>query len=278
MTDTMVLVLPPRPALFDPEVPPPGFELKLISFWRDRPKITPRLQLIHTNWANREGSIEASWNWANAGGGNTIPHFQVDRDGRGAMLLPLDRKGIANYQAAYFSIGIETADRGLLVDPSPAGSYFTVEQAHSVAVALAYCAWGFGIPLDEPKTWDGSGTACHTEPFGYPYWTNSAAKRCPGERKIAQCHDVVVPRARLILNAWRHPTTTGDFLVGLTDEQQQDIYERVMGALPGPFSEAQRGPGAEGGHRRFVLDDQDGAHIVGLLGQLDERIARLEQA
>ena len=173
---------PPRPDRFHPGVPPPGFLLKLVSFWQERRHITPRLQLVHTNAASREGSIEASWRWSQrntepgAIHGNpvgskyyTIPHFQVDRDGSGALLLPLDRQSITNARANSFSIGIETADSGYLADPSI--SAFTDKQAETVAVALAYAAWGYQIPLEYPTAWDGTGSACHTEPFGYPYWT-----------------------------------------------------------------------------------------------------------
>lgn len=62
----------------------------------------------------------------------------------------------------------------------------------------------------------------------------------------------------------------GGFLMALTDQQQADMFNRVMGALPGEFSDSQRGPGGSGdGLRRFALDDQDGNYIVTLL----ERIA-----
>lgn len=195
---------PAKPSAFHPETPPPGFESKLISFWRDRPIITPRLQLVHTNGASREGNIQASYNWANQpGSGHTIPHCQIDRDGRGAMMLPSNRKGIANYKAADFSLGFETADTGYLADPTI--SAFTDKQAESVAVCLAYYAWGYKFPLAYPRVWDGPGTACHTEPFSYPYWTNSNGKICPGSKKKAQMRDLVLPRAREILTAWLAP-------------------------------------------------------------------------
>lgn len=197
-------MIPAKPAQFNPEVPPPGFERKLISFWQARPLIVPRLQLVHTNGAPNEGSVEASYSWANQPGSNhTIPQFQVDRSGRAAMLLPLNRKGIANYKAADFSIAIETADTGTNNDPTI--SAFTPAQAESVALALAYTAWGYKIPLFYPDAWDGTGTACHTEPFGYPVWTNSNGKICPGLKKKAQVRNLILPRAREILAAWTAP-------------------------------------------------------------------------
>jgi hypothetical protein len=190
--------------IFDPETPPPGFEKKLISFWQDRPVIAPRLQLVHTNAAQREGSVDASYNWANQPGtGHTIPHFQIDRDGRSAMLLPLNRKGIANYRASDFSIAIETADTGTIADPSI--SQFTEIQAEKVAQALAYSAKLYNIPLEYPDRWDGGGTACHTEPFGYPYWTNAVGKTCPGAKKKDWVKRFIIPRAREWVAEWSPP-------------------------------------------------------------------------
>jgi len=233
------MTTPPKPDVFDPEVPPPGFESKLVPFWEKRPKIKPRLQLVHTNGASGEGSIESSYNWTlgnldpgylygNPPGDKyrTIPHLQIDRSGRGAMLLPADRKGIANYKAADFSLGFETADRGYLTDPYPTGSYFTPEQAEAVAVACAWYAWGYGIPLEYPATWDGSGTACHTEPFGFDKWTNSSGKPCPGDRKKFQVRDTILPRAREIVAAWTTPP------VG--DEVTDEDIQRIVAAMPPP--------------------------------------------
>lgn len=202
-----------KPDRFDPEVPPPGFDLKLVTFWRLRRFIVPSLQLVHTNAARGEGSVESSWNWAmnNIRPGfvhgdpvgksyTTIPHLQVDRSGRGALLLPLNRQSITNAKANSFSIGIETGDTG--TDDDPSISPFTDKQGESIAVAFAYAAWGYGIPLFYPKAWDGPGTACHTEPFGYPYWTSFNGKICPGSKKKAQTRDVIIPRARQILADW----------------------------------------------------------------------------
>lgn len=215
--------IPPKPARFHPEDAPPGFEKKLISFWQDRPIITPRLQLVHTNGAWGEGSVDASFRWADQpGSGHTIPQFQIDRDGRAALLLPLNRKGIANYRAADFSIAMETADLGTLADPEI--SAFTEVQAESVAIALAWGAWGYDIPLYYPDTWDGTGSACHTEPFGYPVWTNSNGKICPGLKKKAQVRNVILPRAREILAAWTAPEE-----VEMTAQEIADaVWAQVM--------------------------------------------------
>lgn len=207
---------PAKPDRFDPEVPPPGFEKKLVSFWQERRIISPRLQLVHTNAASRESNVEGAYDWAmrntepgfvhgDPPGKNytTIPTCQIDRDGRGALLLPSNRQTITNAQANSFSLGFETADTGTNADPAISG--FTPAQAESVAVCLAYYAWGHGIPLTYPAAWDGTGSACHTEPFGYDKWTISQGKICPGQKKKAQVRDLILPRARQILAAWTTP-------------------------------------------------------------------------
>lgn len=234
-----MLPAPPKPERFHPETPPPGFEKKLVTFWQERRTIVPRLQLVHTNAAAGQGTIESSYNWAmrntwpgaihgNPSGPDyyTIPTCQIDRDGRGALMLPSNRQSITNAKANSFSLGFETADAGWGTDPYPTGSYFTEPQAESVAVCLAYYAWGHGIPLVYPDTWDGTGTACHTEPFGYPYWTISKGKACPGDRKKEQMRDTVLPRARAILDAWINPP--GD---DVTDEDIARIAAATAAAV-----------------------------------------------
>lgn len=69
------------------------------------------------------------------------------------------------------------------------------------------------------------------------------------------------------------PPPTKGFLMALTDAQQKELYDRVMGSLPGTYSNEQRGPGGEGdGVRRFTLDDQDGAYLVSMLQQIAAKL------
>jgi hypothetical protein len=216
------MALPPRPPTFAFDLAPPGCEVQFVTFWRDRALLDDgraRLQLVHTNAASREGSIESSWNWAHAKPGqNTIPHYQIDRSGRARKMLPSNRRGIANATSTSapgydvygnvrnWSLAYETADTGTLADPGI--SAFTEAQVERVATILAYesiTAGGgdsLGIPLSYPSTWHGAGSACHTEPFTNPYWTLYAGKLCPGAKKKQQVRDLILPRAREIAAAW----------------------------------------------------------------------------
>lgn len=195
----------PKPAVFDPAAPPPGCRALWFPRYGERVKIRPRIQLAHTNGASKMGSIESSFNWATSKwGSNTMPHFQVDWDGDAALFMPTDRKAIGNYQISDYSIVIETADLGYLQDPTYAAGY-SAAQIKVLAHILAYNSIVWGIPLSYPATWDGTGTASHTEPFGYPYWTNSRGKICPGNQKKADLVNKILPYARAIVAAWTTP-------------------------------------------------------------------------
>jgi hypothetical protein len=223
-------MIPPKPDTYDPAVPPPGVELDLVSFWEERPKLKPRLQLVHTNAASREGSVSSSKNWAERrtynGTSTTCPHMQFDRNGDVGMFLPADRAGNASYKANSFCLSYETADTGTIADPTI--SAFTDAQIEKLAVVCAYYAWGENIPLEYPATWDGTGTACHTEPFAYPLWTNVPGKICPGDKKKAQVRNAILPYARDILAAWTTPPQEDDMFTDDDRAKLAQLYEAVL--------------------------------------------------
>jgi LysM repeat protein len=200
----MALTIPPKPSQFSPSIPPPGFRKLYVNFAGERKRIVPRVQLIHTNGAKTAGSIESSKNWAErrtvGAQATTLPTFQVDLDGDAAQFIDSNQAQNACYKANPFAISYETADSGWASDPTI--SAFTGAQLQMLANGVAYCSVLYGITLAYPTRWDGNGTASHTEPFGYPYWTNSSGKICPGQKKKAQVRDIIIPHAKAIVNAW----------------------------------------------------------------------------
>jgi hypothetical protein len=191
----------PRWGELSPLSAPSFVELKLDAYYNwpsgiqssfDRPLIAPRIVLVHTNGATKEGSIESAINWGNASPANTKPHYQIDRH-RAAKLVPSDRKAIGNARIADYSIVIETADEGWPV-PGNAGG-FIGEQIEMLAEIIAYECTLSGIPIAYPSAWDGTGVGCHTEPFGYPHWTTVQGKPCPGDTKKRQVRELVLPLA-----------------------------------------------------------------------------------
>lgn len=247
------MTVPPRPAVFAPDVAPPGVDVRLVSFADDRRlfKASPKLQLAHTNGASTAGSVASSIRHAEAAPNvNTVPHFQVDLDGSAGMLLTLDRVGIANatMQPSHkdwmtlpdavradllahpgsvqnWSLATETADTGYIADPTI--SAFTDAQVETVAIIFAYCAVLYpSIPLTTPTEWHGSGTGSHTDPFGYPYWTIQRGKICPGLKKKAQVRGVILPRAREIYAAWTDTDQEDDMT-----KEEHDALMAVHDAL-----------------------------------------------
>ena len=213
--------IPPRPAEFSPYGAPPGVTVDLDAFhafdaagrplraawWRTRQIIAPRLLLVHTNGARGEGSLASQRNWANADPSNTHPHYCVNAP-QPTKFVPSNRKAIGNYKVADWSIVVETADAGWPT-PGDAGG-FLYDHAEIVARIIAYESivadlLGSAMPIEYPDRWDGAGVASHTEPFGYPYWTNVSGKACPGRTKKRQVRDEIMPRARQIRAAWLKP-------------------------------------------------------------------------
>lgn len=217
--DTRVTV--PPCTEFSPFGAPPGVAVDFQAFkaadgsewYKTRSLMKPRLQLVHTNGASREGKIPSQIAWANSINpetgklDRTHPHYCVNAP-QPTKFVPSNREGIGNYKASDWSIVIETADAGW---PTPGNlGGFLYDHAEIVARILAYESivadlLGSSMPLDYPKTWDGAGTACHTEPFGYPYWTNSVGKPCPGDTKKSQVRSLILPRARVLRAAWLNP-------------------------------------------------------------------------
>lgn len=213
--------IPPKPALFVPEGAPPGVVIDFKAFhdgagnpwWPTRLEIRPRLQLVHTNSASREGSLQSQIDWGNSSPyGRTHPHYALNAP-RPTKLVPTNRRGIGNFtvesargthgNVTDWSIVIETADIGTNVNP--AIGPFLYDHAEIVARILAYESMTWGIPLSYPAEWWSAGSACHTEPFGYPYWTKENGKTCPGTEKKRQMREEVLPRARQIVQAWSAP-------------------------------------------------------------------------
>jgi len=198
------------PAVYAFDQPPPGVRKRFLDadIVASRPFIVPRGKLLHTNGASRPASLDAIYNWANQRNSNTKPQIQAQRDGSADMLLPFNRKGIANYRAAGFFTAIETQDLGWGAGKPGGAAGYTPEQADTIAASIAYLhitceKTGIGgFPLTVPTAWDGTGVGSHTDPFAYPYWTNSVGKACPGYTKKDQLRTLILPLAREYVTYW----------------------------------------------------------------------------
>jgi len=230
------LPIPPRPDYFGPDGAPPGVRLQFDAFvnasgnpwYRNRPLIRPRVAVVHTNAAQREGTLQSQINWGNSAADRTKPHYAVNWP-QPTKLVPSDRRAIGNAtplwfeehegerDCSYWTLNVETADSGTLADPGISdflseSVHGTIEVRHDEIVAriLAYESVVWGFPLAVPVRWNATGVTTHTWPYPYPHYTTVNGKTCPGDKKKAKFRDEIIGRAQQIKDAWLRPHKEDD--------------------------------------------------------------------
>lgn len=163
--------------------------------------ITPRVAILHV--AAVEGMIAPhdGLEW----------HFYIRYDGSIVQVVDTNQRADANYHANPFAVSIET--EGLA-----AGSW-TEAQIRSILRLLRWLNTVHPIPLRRCDRWDGAGIGHHTM-WGAPSQWTPVAKSCPGPARKVQFDTIILP-------ALAGPTPRG-FLMALTDQQQQELYDRVV--------------------------------------------------
>lgn len=147
------------------------------------------------------------------GYGGTESHFGIKGDGFAKQWQDLDFRADANLDANDRAISIETADRGESF-PAWSGSDvppWTEAQLDKLVLIIRWCCDHYQIPAQlVPNSVDGHrGIAYHRQGidgnFGPPFpgrqgvgerWSTSTGKPCPGDRRIRQLIDIVIPRVR----------------------------------------------------------------------------------
>lgn len=194
-------------------------------------------------------------------GGNAA-HFTTGAGGHIIQARDTIFQSAANYLGNYRVIAIENEDQG------PAFGGWNTRDGHAVpgftdaqAEAIAkICAWAHrehGIPLvlcPDSRT-SSRGIAYHRQGvdgdfgpfafggrvFGGELWSTSTGKVCPGDRRIRQLIDVIIPRARVIAGL-QSPSFPGveddmaDLTIKLTPHTGSDPDDKAFGVLnlPGP--------------------------------------------
>jgi hypothetical protein len=162
----------------------------------------------------------------------TGPHFGVRADGRVKQWRDLDLRSQANKQGNPRVISIETADTG---SPFPDWDHngsdvppWTDQQLDAIVDLVGWLCDQFAIPkqLVPDSRPERRGVAYHRQgisgnfapPFtgivdGGEVWSGSQGKVCPGDRRIRQLVDVVVPRL----------TGEAELFPALSGEQELEI-------------------------------------------------------
>jgi hypothetical protein len=187
-------------------------------------------------------------------------HFSTRADGWIGQSRDTSFRSAANLNGNHRIIAIENEDHGGAYGGWNTGDGravpgFTAAQMESIAHILVFCHRAHGIPLVPcPDSRPGSrGIAYHRQGCdgnfaGYAYpgrvsggelWSSAGGKVCPGDRRISQLLNIIIPRARVIAGLDAPPKEPE---VELTDEvvwgdghrvKVKDIFAEVYIAARG---------------------------------------------
>lgn len=211
-------------------------------------------------------------------------HFSTRWDGHIFQSRDTRYKSAANLNGNHRIIAIENEDYG-----SAFGSWntsdghavpaFTEAQIEAIARICAWAHQAHGIPLVLcPDSKPGSrGIAFHRQGCdgnfagfafggrvaGGELWSSAFGKVCPGDRRIDQLINRIIPRARQLAGL-----ESGGFLMALSDQEQRSMYNRMMGFLRQRWFVMDQGvpvavpEGTAGALPATALDSLDGNYLV----------------
>lgn len=157
------------------------------------------------------GSLEGTYNYFKGQGyTGTESHFGTGPNGEVWEFTDLDRTADANLDGNWHVVSIENADSGTGY-PAWSGSNvpaFTDKQIDALVDLVAWLCDKYDIPavLIENTLPGHRGVAYHRQGIdpwrvsGGEKWSSSTGKVCPGDRRIEQLKDVILPRVRAKLN------------------------------------------------------------------------------
>lgn len=162
--------------------------------------------------------------------GGTAAHFTTGASGKIVQARDTIYKSAANFNGNHRVIAIENEDHGPAYG-SWSGSNvprFTAAQAEAIAKILVWAHKVHGIPLSLiPDSKPGRrGVAYHRQgidPWRVPggeLWTKFPGKVCPGDKRVAQLVNEIIPRARVLAGAAPAPTEDD---MPLTAAEKQEI-------------------------------------------------------
>ncbi len=212
-------------------------------------------------------------------------HFTTDSTGAARQHRDTSRQSAANLDGNSRWLAIENEDHGPAygawnVQDGHQVPAFTVQQCESLAHLLLWIYRTHGVPLElVPDTLPGRrGIAYHRQGIdgdysSYAYggrvpggvrFSSSIGKVCPGDRRIGQLINVIIPRARVLGGLQQEDD------MAFTDTSQQqlsDIQLRVASMHAGQFLPWPGVPGAPGGNL-FWFQEQASAALVSVKAML----------
>lgn len=251
---------------------------------KSRVPLSPQVINVHT----MAGTLAGTESWF-SGAGRPYSHLGTGGGAELRQWQDLRFRAASDLEGNPRCISIENEDRGGHF-PNWSGSdvpEFTDAQADLLVVTLSWLCHRFGLPKSA------IGSSCtHERGIGWhrlgidpwrttscPRWSHGRGKACPGDRRIAQLVNEIVPQ----VSAPSSPSA-GGFLMGLTDAQQTWLYDRVLrieraltpkGDTLGSYRDSEVPDDRRLGHLIARLDERLDDNTVRWIYQ---RLQRLEQA
>lgn len=188
--------------------------------------LQPRVITLHT----MAGTLAGTEAWF-SGTGRAYSHFGVGGGGEIRQWQDLRYRAASDLYGNPYSISIETEDRGPAF-PAWSGSdvpAWTPAQVDALVVLLAWLCARFGLPTSAIRSscthergvgWHRVGIDPWRDP-SCPRWSSTRGKVCPGDRRIAQIHNQVLPR----LGAGSAPVQEDDMF---SDDDRELLREAVI--------------------------------------------------
>lgn len=219
------------------EIIAPGADYRQLAGKSTTP-LQPRVINLHT----MAGTLAGTESWF-SGSGRAYSHIGLGGSGAFRQWQDLRFRAASDLNGNPYSISIECEDTGQHF-PGWSGSnvpQFTEAQIQTLIVLLAWLCARFGLPPTAIRSscTDQRGIGWHR--FGIdpwrqsncPRWSSSAGKACPGDRRIVQIQNRVLPA----LGSPPSPPSTGDWL---------DMFKTQA-----EFEEAVRKACGQAIHRKF---------------------------
>jgi hypothetical protein len=160
--------------------------------WRPLPenekqgKITPIQIILHTAVDGK--STTSLWNYFNSPGINLETHGYFQKNGGLEQYMDTLVRADANYKANGWAISFEAWDGMAGTKNYPP---YTAEQVETIISTLDFLCRVHNIPRRIAPAFNAPGIGWHNL---YPEWSYPGATGCPGNPRIQQIRNIIIPR------------------------------------------------------------------------------------
>lgn len=195
--------------------------------------MTPRRLILHTAVSNATPSMHSYFNVS----GRATPHFYLGRDGELEQYIDTGYQSSANLNGNHDCITVESWDGYDTAYWQPDVPPWTDAQVEALARLAAWCYTTHGIPLVQlPSSRPGTrGVGWHRLGIdgnfpagllggrveGGERWSSATGKVCPGDDRIRQTVNDIIPRALALLN--------GEEDMPTVEEIARAVWSKEMG-------------------------------------------------